>query len=166
MLKMYKRHCCGVSKYTGYSYSTATENLTHSLSTFPAPHLLPSAPRNRYTNDIEHDASLSVWPVLLDIMSSIQYHWFHLFKLILLQDTPPQKRKKKSSQRGLFEFLSKNISPRSTQDFSCGSWVCVVRRPSECGCSFVFSEREKLVNYSSKFLRTTLNSSWNRTPLA
>lgn len=28
MLKMYKRHCCGVSKYTGYSYSIATENLT------------------------------------------------------------------------------------------------------------------------------------------
>lgn len=57
-------------------------------------------------NDIEHDVSLSVWPILFDIMSSIQYHRFYLFKLILLQDTPPQKEKK-SSQHGLFEFLSK-----------------------------------------------------------
>lgn len=115
MLKIYKRHCCAVSKYTGYGYSTASENLT--LTHWPAssqPVLsrlsqLPTfCPQLLETHTWMTQSTmwvslpglfyLTLWAPSSTI-DFIYLSWFY-------SKTHPLK-KKKSSQHGLFEFLSK-----------------------------------------------------------
>lgn len=115
MLKIYKRHCCAVSKYTGYGYSTAAENLTLThwpassqpvlsrLSQLPTfcPQLLEThlwMTQSTIWVSLPGLFYLTLWAPSSTI-DFIYLSWFY-------SKTHPLK-KKKSSQHGLFEFLSK-----------------------------------------------------------
>lgn len=142
MLKIYKRHCCAVSKYTGYGYSTAAENLTLThwpassqpvlsrLSQLPTfcPQLLEThlwMTQSTIWVSLSGLFYLTLWAPSSTI-DFIYLSWFY-------SKTHPLK-KKKSSQHGLFEFLSKkkkkNLISFHTRFFM---WVMSLCGPKTLG---------------------------------